>query len=66
MFTFKPASKTASNGDGRKTEIGKTNGWLGIGNSQPKNGMLVICFLTTPQPPTGQSQMAMNASRVEV
>jgi cytoskeletal protein CcmA (bactofilin family) len=35
MFTFKPASKTPSNGNGHKTETGNGNGWLGLGN--PKN-----------------------------
>ena len=38
MFTFKPASKNTSNGDGQKTEIGKGNGWLGLVNSHPKSG----------------------------
>jgi cytoskeletal protein CcmA (bactofilin family) len=35
MFTFKPASKTPSNGNGHKTENGNGNGWLGL--RSPKN-----------------------------
>ena len=34
MFTFKPASKNPSNGNGHKTANGNGNGWLGI--SSPK------------------------------